>query len=264
MRHAKQKNRTNKKAPSLWGSIDWITIFIYVVLLALGWMSVCGACYDYDQQVSILDFSTRSGMQIVWIGSSLLLAFIILMIDDRVIESLSYIIYICFIGLLFATPFLAHDIKGSMSWIKLGSFSIQPAEFAKFGVSLCLAKVMSTYGFDVRKWRDFVICVVLILVPMGLIVMQKETGSALVYSALFLMLYREGMTGYLLFTALSAIVYFVVGVRFADEPLLGVEGMSLGQGLVMLIIQVFTIGMFIIQSSKAKGKQRSGQSFREG
>ena len=255
MRHAKQKNRTNKKAPSLWGSIDWITIFIYVVLLALGWMSVCGACYDYDQQVSILDFSTRSGMQIVWIGSSLLLAFIILMIDDRVIESLSYIIYICFIGLLFATPFLAHDIKGSMSWIKLGSFSIQPAEFAKFGVSLCLAKVMSTYGFDVRKWRDFVICVVLILVPMGLIVMQKETGSALVYSALFLMLYREGMTGYLLFTALSAIVYFVVGVRFADEPVLGVEGMSLGQGLVMLIIQVFTIGMFIIQSSKAKGNK---------
>ena len=122
MRHAKQKNRTNKKAPSLWGSIDWITIFIYVVLLARGWMSVCGACYDYDQQVSILDFSTRSGMQIVWIGSSLLLAFIILMIDDRVIESLSYTIYICFIGLLFATPFLAHDIKGSMSWIKLGSF----------------------------------------------------------------------------------------------------------------------------------------------
>ena len=216
-----------KKAPSLWGSIDWLTIFIYVVLLALGWMSVCGACYDFELEGSILDFSTRSGMQIVWIGSSLILAFLILMIDDRVIESFSYIIYIGFLALLFATPFLAHDIKGSMSWIKLGNFSVQPAEFAKFGVALCLAKVMSTYGFDVRKWRDLLICIVLIAVPMALIVIQKETGSALVYSAFFLMLYREGMPGSFLFTALSLVVYFVVGVRFADDPLWGVEQMSL-------------------------------------
>lgn len=234
--------RNKKEAPSLWGSLDWLTIFIYVVLLALGWMSVCGASYDFDAAGNILDFSTRSGMQIVWIGSSLLLAFLILMTDDRLIESLSYIIYICFLVLLFVTPFLAHDIKGSMSWIKIGSFSIQPAEFAKFGVSLCLAKVMSTYGFDVRNWRDFVICIVLIVIPMGLIVLQKETGSALVYSALFLMLYREGMPGCLLFTAISAVVYFVVGVRFADAPLFGIEQMSLGHALVMILIQIFTVG----------------------
>ncbi|MBR6140195.1 MAG: rod shape-determining protein RodA [Bacteroidaceae bacterium] len=239
----KLPNKSNKKkAPSLWGSIDWLTIFIYMVLLALGWMSVCGASYDYDQATSILDFSTRSGMQIVWIGSSLLLAFLILMIDDRLIESLSYIIYICFLGLLFATPFLAHDIKGSMSWIKMGSFSIQPAEFAKFGVSLCLAKVMSTYGFDARRWRDLIICIALIVVPMGLIVMQKETGSALVYSALFLMLYREGMSGSILFVAIAAVVYFVVGVRFGWLP-------------VMLLIQVFTIGLVLVygRSNRKKG-----------
>ena len=260
----KAKLRQEKKAPSLFRSLDWLTIFIYVVLLALGWMSVCGASYDYDQTASIVDFSTRSGMQIVWIGSSMILAFLILMIDDRVIESFSYIIYIGFLALLFVTPFLAHDIKGSMSWIKLGSFSIQPAEFAKFGVSLCLAKVMNTYGFDVRKWHDFVICLALIIIPMGLIVMQKETGSALVYSALFLMLYREGMPGCLLFTALSAVVYFVVGVRFADEPLLGMEEMSLGQGLVMFLIQVFTIGLVAVYRNKttdfrlyqAEGKKR--------
>ncbi|MBR5051592.1 MAG: rod shape-determining protein RodA [Bacteroidaceae bacterium] len=237
-----RNNKNKKKAPTLWGSLDWLTIFIYVVLLALGWMSVCGACYDYEQSTSILDFSTRSGMQIVWIGTSLLLAFLILMTDDRIFESLSYIIYIGFLALLFITPFMAHDIKGSMSWIKIGSFSIQPAEFAKFGVALCLAKVMSTYGFDVRNWKDFIICIALIVIPMGLIVMQKETGSALVYSALFLMLYREGMPGCLLFTAISAVVYFVVGVRYADVPLLGVEQMSLGHALVMLLIQIFTVG----------------------
>lgn len=254
-----------KKAPSLWGSIDWLTIFIYVVLLALGWMSVCGACYDFEQEGSILDFSTRSGMQIVWIGSSLILAFLILMIDDRVIESFSYIIYIGFLALLFATPFLAHDIKGSMSWIKLGNFSVQPAEFAKFGVALCLAKVMSTYGFDVRKWRDLLICVVLIAVPMALIVIQKETGSALVYSAFFLMLYREGMPGSFLFTALSLVVYFVVGVRFADDPLWGVEQMSLGHALVMLLIQVFTIGLAISNSpSKNENKKSPFKGIFEG
>lgn len=248
--------KNKKEAPSLWGSLDWLTIFIYVVLLALGWMSVCGASYDFDAAGNILDFSTRSGMQIVWIGSSLLLAFLILMTDDRLIESLSYIIYICFLVLLFVTPFLAHDIKGSMSWIKIGSFSIQPAEFAKFGVSLCLAKVMSTYGFDVRNWRDFVICIVLIVIPMGLIVLQKETGSALVYSALFLMLYREGMPGCLLFTAISAVVYFVVGVRFADAPLFGIEQMSLGHALVMILIQIFTVGFIWVYRQGARALAR--------
>ena len=248
--------RNKKEAPSLWGALDWLTIFIYGVLLALGWMSVCGASYDFDAAGNILDFSTRSGMQIVWIGSSLLLAFLILMTDDRLIESLSYIIYICFLVLLFVTPFLAHDIKGSMSWIKIGSFSIQPAEFAKFGVSLCLAKVMSTYGFDVRNWRDFVICIVLIVIPMGLIVLQKETGSALVYSALFLMLYREGMPGCLLFTAISAVVYFVVGVRFADAPLFGIEQMSLGHALVMILIQIFTVGFIWVYRQGARALAR--------
>ena len=244
MKQAKNYKPKKKKAPSLWGSIDWLTIFIYAVLLALGWMSVCGACYDFEQTAGILDFSTRSGMQIVWIGSSLLLAFLILMIDDRVIESLSYIIYLFFLGLLFATPFLAHDIKGSMSWIKVGNFSVQPAEFAKFGVALCLAKVMSTYGFDVRKWRDFVICVALIAVPMGLIIMQKETGSALVYSAFFLMLYREGMSGSILFVAIAAVVYFVVGVRFGWLP-------------VMLLIQIFTIGLVLVYG-RSVGKKGFG------
>ena len=251
-------SKRKKKSPSLFKSLDWLTIFIYMVLLALGWMSVCGASYDYDQAGNIIDFSTRSGMQIVWIGSSLLLAFFILMTDDRLIESLSYIIYICFLGLLFATPFLAHDIKGSMSWIKIGNSSIQPAEFAKFGVALCLAKVMSTYNFDVRKWRDFIICLILIIVPMGLIIMQKETGTALVYSAFFLVLYREGMPGCLLFTAISAVVYFVIGVRFAEEPLWGIEEMSLGHGLVMLLIQVFTIGLIWVYGGKATDdKQRT-------
>ena len=103
MKNSKQE----KKAPSLFKSLDWLTIFIYVVLLALGWMSVCGASYDYDQAGSIIDFSTRSGMQIVWIGSSLLLASLILMTDDRLFETLSYIIY------MFYRAAVCHTLPGT-------------------------------------------------------------------------------------------------------------------------------------------------------
>ena len=119
-----------RRSPQLIKSIDWITICLYVALLALGWMSVCGASYDPEQGYNFLDFSTRSGMQIVWMGTSLLLGCFILMTDDRLIESLSYFLYVLMLCLLFVTPFLAHNIKGSLSWIKIGAFSIQPAEFA--------------------------------------------------------------------------------------------------------------------------------------
>ena len=220
----------------------------------MGWMSVCGASYDLDQGGSIVDFSTRSGMQIVWIGTSLILGTLILMTDDRLIESLSYIIYLGFLVLLAVTPFLAHDIKGSMSWIKIGSFSIQPAEFAKFGTALCVAKVMSTYEFDVSRWKDFVISVSLIVIPMVLIVLQRETGSALVYSAFFLMLYREGMPGCILFSGVAAVIYFVVGVRFSEEALMGVPQMTLGQTLVLILVHLFTVGMvWVYTNNKAVG-----------
>jgi len=244
----------NNQGPNLLSSIDWFTILIYLMLLAMGWMSVCGASYDLDQGGSIVDFSTRSGMQIVWIGTSLILGTLILMTDDRLIESLSYIIYLGFLVLLAVTPFLAHDIKGSMSWIKIGSFSIQPAEFAKFGTALCVAKVMSTYEFDVSRWKDFVISVSLIVIPMVLIVLQRETGSALVYSAFFLMLYREGMPGCILFSGVAAVIYFVVGVRFSEEALMGVPQMTLGQTLVLILVHLFTVGMvWVYTNNKAVG-----------
>lgn len=245
MRQKKQK-KSNKESYSVLASLDWLTILIYALLLGMGWMSVCGASYDFDQTTSFFDFSTRSGMQIVWIASSIVLATVILLTDDRLIESLSYLIYVAFIALLFVTPFLAHDIKGSLSWIKIGSFSIQPAEFAKFGVALCVAKVMSVHGFSLQNWRDMLISLALILLPMALIIMQKETGSALVYASFFLMLYREGMTGSFLFAGISAVVFFVVGVRYAESPLLGIDVISTGQVLVLSLIHFFTVCLLFV------------------
>ena len=237
-----------EKQKSVFASLDWLTILIYLALLALGWMSICGACYEYGQPrdiLSLASFDTRTGMQLVWIGSSIVLGTIVLLLDDRLFDTFAYLIYALLVVLLFITPFLAHDIKGSMSWIKIGPFSFQSAEFAKFATSLALAKFMGSYGFKLEgSWKNLSICMLLMLLPMGLIIMQKETGSALVYLSLFLMLYREGMPGSILFLGLSAITYVVVGLRFADEMVLG-GSTSLGLILVMMMIVVFVIGMII-------------------
>ena len=240
------------KEQSIIRNLDWFTLFIFVVLVAMGWMSVCGASYDFDQGGQLLDFSSRSGMQMVWILTSLILGSVILCVDDRLVESLSYIIYIAFIALLFVTPMLAHDIKGSMSWIKIGSFSIQPAEFAKFATALCLAKVISSFSFDLSRWRDLIISSILVVLPMGLIIMQKETGSALVYLAFFLMFYREGMIGSILFAGAAAVFYFVVGVRYADVPMWEIAQISMGEFLVLAGIHLFSTGMMWVYTSLRK------------
>ena len=223
-------------------SIDWLTILIYIALLTMGWTSICGACYEYGEPrdlLSLADLGTRTGMQLVWIGSSLLLAAVIMLTDDRLFDTFAYLIYGAMMALLLATPFLAHDIKGSMSWIKIGSFSLQPAEFAKFATSLALAKFMGTFGFKLNKpLRNTFISILLILIPMALIILQKETGSALVYASLCLMLYREGLPGFYLFVGLSAVALVVVGLRFSETPLVG-DIISLGDVLVVLMILSF-------------------------
>ena len=184
---------TSDKNKSIFAGIDWLTILLYVLLLAMGWMSICGACYEYGDPrdfLSLASFGSRTGMQLVWIGSSMLLGFVILMTDDRLFDAFAYIIYGLMMILLFVTPYLAHDIKGSMSWIKIGSFSLQPAEFAKFATALALAKFMSSYGFKFQgSWKNMLISSILMMMPLVLIIMQKETGSALVYFSLVLMLY---------------------------------------------------------------------------
>lgn len=232
----------DNSSKSVLRSLDWATILIYMALLAFGWVSVCGASYDFDQGGDIFSFASRSGMQIVWIGTSLALGAFILLFDERYFDTFAYLLYIALLVLLFITPFLARDIKGSYSWIKIGSFSFQSAEFAKFATALAVAKYMSTYGFSMKHWHDFAMALLIVLLPMGLIIMQRETGSALVYLSFFLMFYREGMPGSILFSGLAAVVYFVVGVRFEDE-LMWDETTSVGHFTVLLLILVFTVGM---------------------
>ena len=241
---------TNGTPKSIWSQVDWLTIALYIALMSFGWLSICGASYTYGDN-NILDLSTRSGMQIVWIGTSICLGFVILMTDTRFFDTFSYIIYGILLLLLFATIFNPHSIKGSHSWLVIGPLRLQPAEFGKFATALALAKLMSAYGYNIHRWKDFAAAIAIALTPMLCIVCQRETGSALVYLAFFLMFYREGMPGSILFTGVAMVLYFVVGIKYEAVPLLDTPT-SLGKFVVLLLVQTFTAIMVNVYTRERK------------
>ena len=233
---------------SLVKSVDWLTICIYLALIILGWISVCGASYDFGD-VNLISFETRAGKQLLWMGCSLGLGFILLMLEDKLFDWFAYLFYIAMMILLLITPFIAEETKGSLSWIKFGPVSLQPAEFAKFATALAVAKLMNVYGFTMERLKYSLPAVAMILLPMVLIIFQKETGSALVFLAFFLMLYREGMPGSILFTGICAVVYFVVGIRFGHE-MMPDEYTSKGEYFVLLLVTIFSASLVHVYCKK--------------
>ena len=230
------KESNNK---GIFKSLDWITIGLYVVLLFWGWFSVCGACYDYNKP-DLFSFELNSGKQFIWILTSLLLAGALLLIEKRFYYQTSTFIYVMMVLVLLITIFIAPDTKGSRSWIPIGPIKLQPAEFAKFAVALAVGKYMERYGFSLSTFKDFYKVVLLFIVPMLLIIAQKETGTALVYLSFFLVLYREGMTGSVLFAVFMFIVYVVVGVKFSDEMITNMP-VTVGEAWVLLLSLLSTI-----------------------
>lgn len=223
--------------------VDWFTVIIYILLVMAGMVSIYAASYDFDH-ANMLSFTEFSGKQFRWIGLSLALGLVILLIDVRVYENYAYVIYIAILLLLLVTIFLAPDIKGSRSWLVLGPMSLQPAEFGKFATALCLAKLFSSYNFVLNaSKKNYVRVLLIIFLPVILILGQKETGSALVYLSLFFVLYREGMSGLVLLAALCAVVFFVVEVKFTGTLLLGIP---LGQAAVFMMIMLLIVAMLAI------------------
>jgi rod shape determining protein RodA len=244
----------NVSTKSLLRSIDWITVILFVLLIAAGWTCVVGASYNYGDP-SILDFSARSGKQLIWICCSFLLGFILLLTDDRIYDTFANIFYLIMMGLLLITPFVAADVKGSYSWINLGPVSLQPAEFAKCATALALAKYMGSYGFSIFKTRDFLHALAIVFIPIILIILEHETGSALVYLSFFLVFYREGMSGSVLFVGLAAVVYFVVGLRYEPYQLDGTFT-TVGKFTVLLLIWLFT-DLLVFRYNKEKKEARN-------
>ena len=230
-----------KESNSVLRSIDWVTIALYLTLLAFGWISVCGASYSFGD-TDIFSLGTRSGMQIVWIATSIVLGTVLLLLDDRIYDTFAYLIFGFMLLLLFLTIFNPHEIKGSRSWIVMGPIRLQPAEFAKFATALAVAKYMSSSNYVIENWQHLARTIAMIVLPMLLIVLQKETGSALVYASFFLMLYREGMTGSFLFMGIAMVIYFVVGIRYA-EPTMFDTPTNVGPFVVLMLIHLFTAGL---------------------
>lgn len=216
-------------------AIDWWTVGMYLALVLFGWLNIYGASYSFDQ-TSLFDLGNRAGKQFLWIGISLVVGCAIMLIDAKTYEWLAYLIYGVWIGVLLLTPLLAKDVKGSMSWIQFGGFSLQPAEFAKCFTALALAKYMSRYDYNMRSFKDLLITAMFVLTPMLIIMFpQKETGSALIFAAFLLMFYREGMSGYILLVAAAAVYFFVVTIRF------GVVNVPWGLGTWGLFISAISI-----------------------
>ena len=233
--------RADKK--SVWKSLDWWTVTLYVIIALVGCLSIYGASYDFDHP-GFFDFSQRSGKQLVWLGLAICIGVAILLVEANSYFSWSFLIYIGMIGLLALTIVVAPDIKGSRSWLVLGPVNVQPAEFAKFATSLALARFMSSYNFSLTTPKNFMTVGGIILLPLLLIFLQNETGSALVFFALMLMLYREGMPGIILFLAVCFASFFVIGLRFSETYFFTLT--SVGQFVVLLMILFVVCGMLLI------------------
>src|ERR1035437_5666882 len=217
-------------------ALDWTTIFFYVVLVFMGWISIYGASYDFDQ-ASIFDFSQRAGKQFIWILTGFAIGGMLLLIDAKMYSIFSYMVYVVAILLLIITIFVAKDIKGSRSWLEFGPIRFQPAELAKMATALAISKYMSSYNYKLKAWKDLIPLGVIIFIPFALILLQNETGGALVFVAFLLMLYREGMNGIVLLIGTYAVFLFIVVIRFSIVPIQldrGTLGLLLAMGIVLL------------------------------
>lgn len=227
--------RSTDTGTSIFKCLDWLTIVLYLILVTMGAISIYAASYDFDN-ASLFDLNEFSGKQFLWIGLSLVIGLVIFLLDYRLYEAYAYPIYAIVILMLIVTIFIAPDIKGSRSWLVFGPVSLQPAEFGKFATALALAKLFDSYNFNLsEKISNYARALIIIFLPIILILMQRETGSALVYLSLVFVLYREGMPGLILCSILCAVAYFVVAVKYTSPLLLGIP---CGEFSIFILIMV--------------------------
>ncbi len=203
------------------GNIDWLTIVIYFALVFIGWISIFTASAGEDVS-TLFDLSTRYGKQLLWIGFAIVLAMVILVIDAKFFSTFSYVFFFAMLFMLVGVLFFGSTVAGSKSWFKLGGFAIQPAEFAKFATSLALAKYLSTLNVDMRRLKTKIISISILITPALLILMQNDTGSALVYFAFVIVLFREGFSGLIFVVGFAMALLFVVTLLFSELWVIGV------------------------------------------
>jgi rod shape determining protein RodA len=209
-----------RQQKSIIQNLDWITIMLYLLLVLIGWVNIYAAVYD-EQHRSIVDMSQNYGRQLIWIITSVVLALVILIIDAKFFSTFAYIIYFFVLILLVGVLLGGREIAGSKSWFQIGAFSLQPAEFAKFATTLALAKYLSKIDLNISKLSTRILAAAIIFIPAGLVLLQHDTGSALVFTALVLVLFREGLSGNLLILGFLIGVLFILALLFNKFILIG-------------------------------------------
>ena len=229
-----------RKEATIVNKIDWVVIGIYFTLVILGWLNIYAAVYDEELEMGIFNYSLNSGKQLIWIATSIIIIILIMTVDFRFYDSFAYIIYGLVVFLLIFVLFVGTKVAGSTSWFSIGGLRVQPSEFAKFATALALAKYMSKVNYKLTKFNDLFITACIIAVPPILIIVQGDTGTALIFGAFVIVLYREGLNPVIIVIGLFAIALFVLTLIF-DQ--------------IHLIIGIAVVAALIIMFGKKKWKR---------
>ena len=231
-----------RKQNSIFENIDWLLVVFYLVLVLLGWINIYAAVYN-EEHKNMFDLTQSYGRQMLWIGTSLVIGLAILVIDGKFYAAFSFPIYIVTMGILLVVLVIARDVQGARSWIEIGSFKLQPSEFAKFATNMALAKYLSALGIRMEDMKTKITAGLLILLPMALVLLQNDTGSALVFIAFIFVLYREGLSQNVLIFGFLAGVLFILALMVPNTVLIGVIG---GLGFVAYLLMRKTRNNIIV------------------
>jgi len=236
---------------SLIDNIDWVTVGLYFILVLAGWLNIYAAVYNEEFE-SIFDTTQRYGKQLLWMGTASIIATVILFIDERFFSTFGYLIYGFIIMLLVAVLMVGAATKGATSWFAIGGFKIQPSEFSKFATNLALAKYLSTLNIRMKDLKTKLIAAAILGLPAVLILMQNDTGSALVYGAFVLVLFREGLSGNFLLIGLITAFLFVITLVFQNDVYQLPFEVELTGGWMLIIVLFVMMGLVFYFNRKKK------------
>lgn len=229
----------------IFDGVDWVLVILYLLLVFMGWINIYAASYNAEMP-SIFDIEQRSGKQLLFIGFCLVVAFVIMIIDGKFYSTFSVPIYIVNMALLLIVLVMARNVAGARSWVDIGPFKLQPSEFSKSATALALAYYLSTLNIRMEDLRTKIIAGLILAIPAGLILLQNDTGSALVFGAFALVLYREGLSGNILLLGLGTVVLFIFSLLFTPITMLIILGII---GLLVFFFQrkkTWKLGLSIV------------------
>lgn len=206
-----------KREDNISGNLDWTTIGLYLALAILGWMNIYAVVYDENVHQSIFSLSLNSGRQLIFIAASFIIILGIVILDMRFYETFAYVLYGLIVVLLFLVPFIGKEVGGNKAWIGIGTFGVQPSEFAKFVTALAVAKFIGSVGFRMDNLRSQAFLFGIIGLPMALVLLQKDTGTALVFIAFILVFFREGMSPFLMIVGICAATIFILTLLIPNQ-----------------------------------------------